>query len=355
MDSRTGLDQGFQVYDDDFFPLVRGLSEIQAANLGMKAILRLLDPTDFPFLLERAAPVTIDRAVDWLARNNDRPAMAWVHLFEPHAPYEPHGLPGFEDNGTPEAPALDHRAILSEEPGYAYTDEVRARLRRLYAEEVAYTDQQLGVLLERVAALDSPRPLLLIVTADHGEMLGEHGYDFNHHSLYDEAVRVPLVIHPIRFSERTRTVEQQVRLMDVFTTIHRQLKLDMPERTESGGMVKFAELPDQKGYASLLMGRETASLVEGTLYGYRAPLSEGGGDIKYIWAPGDSAEELYSLREDPREGGEHLRTTDRGRRHPPRQDPARDRQGRDLDREPAARQGCLDDGSAPGAGLYPIN
>jgi len=302
VDSRTGIDQGFQIYDDDFFPIVRGFSEIRAAHVGLKVVMRLLDPTDFPFLLERAAPTTYGRALSWIDSHAERPTFTWVHLFEPHAPYEPHGLPGFEDNGTPEAPTLDHREILSNEADFTYTDDVRLKLRRLYAEEVAYSDQQLGIFLESLAGLGRERPLLLIVTADHGEMLGEHGYEFNHHGIYDEALRIPLIIQPIRFSERTRTVDDQVRLMDVFATVLKQLKLDVPEKTESGELVKFAELPNQRGYSSLLMGRKTASLSEGTLFGYRVHNSEKT-DIKYILSD-DGAEELYDLSRDPAEGND---------------------------------------------------
>lgn len=301
VDSRTGIDQGFQVFDDDFFPWIRGFTEIRLAGFGAKVLMRIADPTDFPFLLERAAPVTYARALEWLSLNNDRPAFAWVHLFDPHSPYEPHGLPGFEDNGTPDSPSIDHRDILSNEASFIYTDEVRHQLRRLYAEEVAYTDQLLGEFVASVRALESERPLLLIVTADHGEQLGEHGIEFNHHGIYDEAIQVPLLIVPVRFSEMRTVVDDQVRLMDLMATVLKQLRLDPPENTESGDLVKFAELPQQRGYNSLLMGRKSASLAEGTQFGYRARNQEGGGNIKYIWTPDSGEELLFDLSLDPDE------------------------------------------------------
>ena len=210
-------------------------------------------------------------------------------------------MPGFEDNGTPDNPSVDHRYILSNEDTFEYTDEVRHKLRRLYAEEVAYTDKLLGEFIEQLRALDSGRPMLLIVTADHGEMLGEHGIEFNHHGIYDEAVQIPLVILPVRFSEMTRVVDEQVRLMDVMSTVLKQLKLDAPKNTESGELVKFAELPQQRGYNSLLMGRKTAALSQGTQFGYRARNTEGGGNIKYIWTPDSGEELLFDLKLDPRE------------------------------------------------------
>ncbi|MDP6935331.1 MAG: sulfatase, partial [Myxococcota bacterium] len=198
VDSRTGLDQGFEVYDDDFFPWIRGVSDVLVCRLVLRLVMRFGDPLTIPWLLERAAPDTYERALTFLEQTRDGPSLLWVHLFEPHAPYEPHGLAGFEDNGTPAEPSLDHRWILANEEDFTYTDEVRERLRRLYQEEVAYTDQQLGVFFEAVEALELDRDLLIVVTADHGEMLGEHGVEFNHHGLWEDVIRVPLVIVPHR-------------------------------------------------------------------------------------------------------------------------------------------------------------
>ena len=305
LDSRTGLDQGFQIYDDDFNPWVRGLSHIRVAGLALRAIMRLLDPTDFPFLLERRAPQTIDRALSWLDQTRGRPALLWVHLFEPHAPYEPHGMPGFEANGTPEAPTVDHRYILSHEDEVDYTPALRQQLRSLYAEEVAYTDQQLGVLLDGVEVMDLGRPVLLVVTADHGEMLGEHGIDFNHHGIWEETIRVPLVIVPpddkLMATLKEPVVRQQVRLMDVPATILTLLKLEPMAESEGAETIKFAQGLRHKDYATLLVGRRTASLSEGTLYGYRAARADGQGNIKFIWDPSNQRERVFDLSTDPHE------------------------------------------------------
>ncbi|RME27367.1 MAG: hypothetical protein D6798_04730 [Deltaproteobacteria bacterium] len=314
VDSRTGLDQGFEVYDDELFPWVRGISEILAARLATRVILRFGDPLKFDFLLERPAPVTFGLALDWLADNKDKPFFLWVHTFDVHSPYEPHGMPGFEDNGTPGAPSVDHRYILAHEQDFTYTDEVRQKLRRLYAEEVAWTDARLGEFLDAVDALDIDRDVLLIVTADHGEMLGEHAIEMNHHGVYDPAVRIPLIIRPIRVSGRSRVVDEQVRLMDLPATILGQLKLD-PEpmgRTESVDLLHFVDLPGQVGIPTLLMGRKTASLAAGTLYGMRANATrqrteEDGrirterGRIKYILDPDEARELLFDLDVDPEE------------------------------------------------------
>lgn len=307
VDSRTGLDQGFQVYDDELFPWVRGFSEILLAKFLMRVILRFGDPLKFDFLLERPAPVTMDLALSWLDRNADRPFFLWVHTFDVHSPYEPHGLPGYEDNGRPGAPSVDHRFILANERDFVYTDEVRQKLRRLYQEEVAWTDARLGEFVAQVRARVGERPLLLIVTADHGEQLGEHGIEMNHHGVYEQSVRVPLLIQPVRVSGAARVVHEQVRLMDLPATVLAQLKLerDALGQTESVDLLSYVDLPHQRGASTLLMGRRTASFAQGLTYGYRADLIRPGeartGRIKYILDPDTAREELYDLLRDPDE------------------------------------------------------
>jgi choline-sulfatase len=300
--SRTGLDQGFQVYDEDFFPWVPGFSSLTLARVLSRLAMILGDPTDYPYLLERPAPVTFDRALDWLGQNADRPSFAWVHLFDPHSPYEPHGLEGFETNGSPTAPALDHRSILTQEPGYDYTEAEREGLRSLYAEEVAWTDQQLGEFVSALEEQLAGRDWILVVTADHGEMLGEHGLDFNHHGIFEDAIRVPLVLVSSGVELENGRVDGQVRLMDLPTTVLSMLEIENPKMGEGIDLRSMSRGSQTEGVTSLLMGRKTAALSMGTLYGARSP--EDGGDrrFKYISDP-DDGELLFEVRGDP--GEEH--------------------------------------------------
>ncbi len=158
VDSSTGLNQGFQIYDDDFFPLLRGLSQLRAGLIGLKLLMRFGDPADHPELLERAAPETIARALSWVDAGSG-PFFLWVHLFEPHSPYDRH-------DGQP-AP-IDHRAILAQEPGYGYSGAETAALRDLYRLEVEYTDAQIGVLLDGLRARGRMEEATVLLVADHG-------------------------------------------------------------------------------------------------------------------------------------------------------------------------------------------
>ena len=297
--ARVGLDQGFEVYDDDFLPGVRGAGRIRLVQLALRAFMRLGDPAALPELYERKAPVTYRHALDWISSNHDKPFFVWVHTFEPHAPYEPHGLPGFEDNGTPAAPALHHQAILAKEPGYTYTEAERARLARLYAEEVAYADQQLGLFLDALDGLKLERPLAIVFAGDHGESLGEHGVNFTHHGLYEQVVQVPLIVVPPDPSKiKLEEVPYQVRLMDVATSITDMAGIKTLPKSEGFPLMALAEGVWTKGISTLMLGRRGVALQDGLVYGYRS------GGVKYILDPITSAEQLYDLAADPQESAD---------------------------------------------------
>lgn len=297
VDSRTGLDQGFEVYDDDFFPWVPGLGEISAVNLAARLVMRFGDPLAIPWLLERDARVTNDRALRWLSRREGRPYFAWVHYFEPHAPYEAH-------EGSVDPPDVNHRALLADESRVTYTPEIQEALRTLYGEEVRYVDAELGRLLDGLDAMGLAETTLVIVTADHGEMLGEHGFMFNHHSIYDPAVRIPLAI---RFPELLGggvRVDTQVRMMDLPVTVMAWLRMDLPPLLEGIDLMPYVVGKGTGSEPVTLVGRKTASLSQGSLYGVRTGQGarDAGSRLKYILDLDTRTELLFDLEADP---GEH--------------------------------------------------
>ena len=290
VDARSGLDQGFQTYDDDFFQSVRGLSDIRLIGIGLKVILRFGDPQKFPQLLERRAPDTNARALRWASAHTDVPVFLWVHYFEPHTPYERYD--GVDDG-------IDPRWILSNEREFTYTDEVNEKLRERYAQEVEYVDGQLGELLNGLQDLGLRDNALVMITSDHGESLGEHGIHFNHHGIYDEVIRVPLALQATGLRAGTQEVEPQVRLMDLTPTALDYVKLKMPEGLDGVDLLGYAERLRKHSVVGTLMGRKTASLSKGTLYGLRTGTDKG--HVKYILDPDSNTQALYDLTTDPDE------------------------------------------------------
>jgi arylsulfatase A-like enzyme/tetratricopeptide (TPR) repeat protein len=240
LDSRFGLNQGFDEYDDR-------LPRSERAS--------------FHFAERRAAEV-VTAAGNWILSPPaaaGTPWFAWVHLFDPHAPYD--------------AP-LEYRAG-----------------RTPYDAEVAYADAMLGQLLARLKAAHALDTTLVVLTADHGESLGDHGETTHGLFAYDSTLAVPLIVNAPTIA--AATVDAPVSHVDITPTILELLGLAAPGPVDGQALVR-APAPDRPLYFEAL----DASLTRGW-----APLRgiiQGG--WKYIDLP-DA--ELYDLGTDP--GEQHNR------------------------------------------------
>jgi choline-sulfatase len=175
LDARYGFNQGFATYDDKI-PV-----QNDSAFLG------------YP---ERRGEDVAASAVRWLDTHRGGRVFAWVHLFDPHAPYRP---------PEPE----------------------RSRYESAYDGEIAYVDRVVGGLLDAWQARRGLDRTLVVVTADHGESLDEHEEPTHGVLVYDATIRVPLVIRAPGI-RRKRPIEAPVSLIDVLPTILGLLHLPCP-------------------------------------------------------------------------------------------------------------------------------
>ena len=240
---RFGLTPGFKVYDDQ-------MPELQGATA-----------VSMP---ERPADVVVARAVEWIGAQNSR-FFAWVHVFDPHSPYKP-----------PDEFLTQYAA----QPYYG---------------EVAWVDRALGPLFERLTTLS--RPTLVIVTADHGESLGEHGELTHGMFAYEATLRVPLIVarvEPRRTGQsRGVVIDTPVRQIDitpaVLEAVGAPAEGDLPG-SSLGEVIRSGRGPDRPAYFESM----TYNLVRGW-----APLRGAlVGRNKYIDLP---LPELYELQADPKE------------------------------------------------------
>jgi len=155
----TGLARGFEYYDDAF-----------------------LDART-----ERPATEVVDAATGWLRQNPRERVFVWLHLFDPHTPYS---APAEHARRHPVAP---------------------------YDAEVSYADEQVGRFIDALRSFGAYDDALIIVTADHGESLGEHGERTHGTFLYDATIRVPLIIRMPGLAPRV--VAAPVELTDLAPTI----------------------------------------------------------------------------------------------------------------------------------------
>ncbi|MCY2961728.1 MAG: sulfatase [Planctomycetota bacterium] len=172
--------------------------------------------------VRRAGPTT-DAALRWLDARPERPFFLLVHYFDPHAEYDPPAPwrarfaaePDRESSGF-RFGAREH--VVNHRNGRMPLDAATlARARALYDGEVAYTDDEVGRLLDGLAARGLDAHTIVVLTSDHGEEFGEHGSWEHGHTHFDELLHVPLVIRAPGLPPRG--VDEPVGLMDVAPTV----------------------------------------------------------------------------------------------------------------------------------------
>ncbi|WP_129116649.1 sulfatase [Halegenticoccus tardaugens] len=220
--AKYGYGRGYDFYEDvgEFgLPLFDDTREFLIDRFGLdhpvyRAAQTLYRHAQTPLQRIRGGPDEIDVAVRALETGADD-RFVWTHLLTPHAPYTPPkrhreamGVPELSTSPT----ALVTRA--QHDPGVLSSRE-REAVKRLYAASVRHADERLRPLLN---AVDDET--LVVVTADHGEALFEHGQLGHEPCLYDELIRVPLLIRPpADATVGARTVDRQVQHIDVAPTI----------------------------------------------------------------------------------------------------------------------------------------
>jgi arylsulfatase A-like enzyme len=212
-----GFGQGFDAFSG------RAPSTVARGTLLLQALsqvrLRLAGGAAYSFGpgVEIGADGILGGAVDFLLAQDARPAFAYAHLIEPHYPYTP--PPPF-DGGRPRVDPPHSSGILPFDSFPALPAADVATMRANYAGEVSAADAALGRALDRLRAAGRLDGTIVVVTSDHGEEFHEHGGWTHGQSLYEELVRVPLVIRgPGGAPGAGRRIEAPVSLVDVAPTV----------------------------------------------------------------------------------------------------------------------------------------
>lgn len=200
LDSRFGMDQGFETYSDEM-KSHRPMLGLDEADNGAFDWLGH-DTESF----ENTADVVTEQALRWLDEEDGRPFFAMVHFFDPHHDYAP--------------PAA-----------------FRGKYRHPYSAEVAFTDQNLGRLMDRLREKGLEDDTLVIFTADHGECLGEHRRFFHQDQMVDAAIHIPFVARLPGKLPRDRRIPGICRSVDIMPTILDLAGLPLPEGIEGSTLV----------------------------------------------------------------------------------------------------------------------
>jgi choline-sulfatase len=211
--------------------------------------------------VERRGMEVVQHAEGWLNSHRSGPRFVWVHLYDPHDPYEP-----------PEPFATLYK-------------------ERLYDGEIAYADSALGGFVAYLKKRGWYDGAVIVVVGDHGEGLGEHGEDTHGIFLYDSTTHVPLMVKLPGQEAKGREVAAQVRTTDILPTVLDLLGAQPPAQLDGESLKPY--------FAGEASGRTAFGETDYPLRFGWAPLrSVRAGGIKFIEAP---RPELYDLHADPKE------------------------------------------------------
>ena len=245
LDSRWGLNQGFDRYFDDF-----DLSKYETVSLDS---------------VQRRGDEVLAEAVGWMDSVRQEPFFSWIHLYDAHTPYEP-----------PE-PYLSR-----------YGNVPFGR----YAGEVAYVDSLMGELMSWLEQRKLADSTIVVFLGDHGESLGEHRETTHGYFIYDVTTHVPFILKLPSGNLGGRRVAAQVRVVDVMPTLLELLGAEIPAPVQGESLVDLVtgEVDD------LGLMAYSESFYPRNHYGWSDLKSLRNGALHYIAAP---RPELFDLAEDP--------------------------------------------------------
>jgi len=210
-----------------------------------------------------SAAVT-DAAIDFVDAHAGRPFFLFAHYFDPHFALIDHPEFGFRDPGPPYTGRVRSPVpfLVFGRADAGVTPREAREMLRIYDAEVAHTDQEVGRLLDHLRARGLYAPALVVLTADHGEEFLEHGRIGHTRTLYDELLRVPLVVKLPGATPRTEP--RPVGLVDVFPTLLDALDLPAPPGLAGRSLLAppdparpvFAETSRQARLRAVVVGDE---------------------------------------------------------------------------------------------------
>src|SRR5882724_378199 len=186
LDSRFGLNKGFDFYYDHF-----DFNRLQESNLEE---------------MERPGNIVADVALDWLGKNYKSNFFLWMHLYDPHYPYRP------------PAPYIEQ-----------YKD-------RPYDGEIAFADSQVGRLIRFLKDKGLYQNTIIVLTGDHGESLGEHGEKTHGFFIYNATLHITVILHLLS-QKWVNSVPELVSLADLTPTVLQALKVDVPPQVQGRNLL----------------------------------------------------------------------------------------------------------------------
>jgi arylsulfatase A-like enzyme len=251
-------------------------------------------------LTDRSASTLTDAVMGWIGENYKKPFFLYLHYIDPHAPYEspaPYNTLFVNDSFYNESSGTIPKLLedingVGGIPSFALLDNRTdiAYYISQYDGEIAYVDKNIGLLIDKLESLNLTNKTLIIVTADHGESMGEHDMYFTHDILlYDTLLKVPLVMkYPNRM--KPKIVDIQVRSIDIAPTIFDFLNIKINNTIDGVSLLPI-----------IFEGANVSLEAYSRVAHYEPGASIRTNEWKFIYNTNSKIEELYDLKEDPGE------------------------------------------------------
>lgn len=247
LDSRWGLDQGFDHYYDNF-----DFAKYKRISLAS---------------VQREGGEVIKAFFEWFDKNSNERFFSWIHLYDPHTPYDP-----------PEP----FKSQYENQPFGSYDG------------EIAYVDFLIGKVLDSLREKKLLDKTIIVIVGDHGESLGEHHESAHGFFIYDATVSVPMIIRLPSASLKGKTIASQVQNVDIMPTLCEILDLPISENVQGESLLPLITgrkmKKERPAYSETYYPRYH--------YGWSDLKSLRTSKYKYILAP---RPELYDLDLDPHE------------------------------------------------------
>ncbi len=323
----TRLDRGFAYYEDYVLPRLAALRMAGLVEYAIRTFIRCTNEIGtgplralriavfYWFDVDQRKPAgSVNRSfIDWLSRSSSprRPFFTFLNYIDAHAAYTP--PPGAIHRFGSYPQTDDQKWIVYQQ----WPDLDKSRLRKplidlgcdAYDDCLGYLDDQIGWLLGELARRGELERTLLIITSDHGEGFGEHDLFDHGESLYRTEIHVPLVIVPPGGRDAPPIIRQTVSLRDLPATIVKLVGLAQGSPFPGNSLVDSGRAQATSagpGLKDLILSElpapNPANPNAGRSPAYRGPLvSIAEGDFVYIRNEKDGEEQLFDIRDDPRE------------------------------------------------------
>ena len=231
MNPAFGFDRGFDIYHNTDFEQENFTDTIAPPEEERDRVHQ-----------DITSPRITELALNWLGKHYRRPFFLFLHMWDVHYDYIP--PPPYNTMFDP-----DYRGTVTGRD-YMRNDNINARMNprdlehiiALYDGEIAYTDHYLGLIIQKLKELGVYDRTLIVVTADHGVEFFEHGNKGHRISLFDEVIKVPLIIKLPGQPVKDKKIEAQARLTDIAPTILEIFGLQKPASFQGVSLL----LPESK-------------------------------------------------------------------------------------------------------------